>query len=166
MRRNVTQNFVFSIICKLPYYINWTLYPYIKSYDLILSNNFFLFFYFYRQKRKKDEFDNDYREDWQRNHKHSPDERQRISHSEKCFTVHPRNKYNTSAPAFRKPMFVGDFCLDENRMFCHDKRNLHYININWQESKKVSFYVPYPNITIWIDSDNALRLYSVLCNFL
>lgn len=91
------------------------------------------------QKRKKDEFDNDYREDWQRNHKHSPDERQRISHSEKCFTVHPRNKYNTSAPAFRKPMFVGDFCLDENRMFCHDKRNLHYININWQESKKVDF---------------------------
>lgn len=53
MRRNVTQNFVFSIICKLPYYINWTLYPYIKSYDLILSNNFLNFFIFTGKRGKR-----------------------------------------------------------------------------------------------------------------
>nr|XP_045621699.1 decapping and exoribonuclease protein-like isoform X1 [Procambarus clarkii]XP_045621700.1 decapping and exoribonuclease protein-like isoform X1 [Procambarus clarkii] len=55
------------------------------------------------------------------------------------FEVHPRNKYNFAAAVLRRPMFIGDFCLDEKRKFCQDKRNLHFISVNWKESKKVEY---------------------------
>lgn len=55
------------------------------------------------------------------------------------FEVHPRRKYDTSPATLRRPMFIGDFSLDGKRQFCHDKRNLHFISLDWHTSKKVEY---------------------------
>ncbi|MPC81593.1 hypothetical protein E2C01_076218 [Portunus trituberculatus] len=53
--------------------------------------------------------------------------------------VHPYSRYGQGPAVLRKPMFVGDFSLDEHRLFCHDQRNLHFIPIDWTGDKKVEF---------------------------
>lgn len=57
------------------------------------------------------------------------------------FEVHPRNKYDIPSATIRRPMFIGDFSLDGKRQFCHDKRNLHFISIDWHKSKKVCAHI-------------------------
>ncbi|CAL4124051.1 unnamed protein product, partial [Meganyctiphanes norvegica] len=59
--------------------------------------------------------------------------------TEKEFQVHPRRKYGGPQTNLRKPMLIGDFCLDHERKFCPDQRNLHFINMDWNETKKVSY---------------------------
>lgn len=51
--------------------------------------------------------------------------------------IHPRSRYGQGTAILRKPMFLGDFSLDEQRHFCHDKRNLHFIPMDWAGAKKV-----------------------------
>ena len=58
-----------------------------------------------------------------------------------CLKVHPRSRYGQGAAVLRKPMFLGDFSLDEQRHFCHDQRNLHFIPMDWTGNKKVLTYV-------------------------
>lgn len=55
------------------------------------------------------------------------------------FRVHPRGKYNHTSAVLRKPMCVGGFSLDGNRKFSHDQRNLNYITLDWESTKKVEF---------------------------
>ncbi|KAK3877006.1 hypothetical protein Pcinc_018259 [Petrolisthes cinctipes] len=55
------------------------------------------------------------------------------------FQVHPRWKYESPSSTLRKPMVIGDFSLDETRQICHDRRNLHYITVDWKHSKKVKY---------------------------
>ncbi|KAK4301701.1 hypothetical protein Pmani_026172 [Petrolisthes manimaculis] len=55
------------------------------------------------------------------------------------FQVHPRWKYEHPTSTFRKPMVIGDFSLDQTRKICHDRRNLHYITVDWKHSKKVKY---------------------------
>lgn len=58
------------------------------------------------------------------------------------FPILPNNRFGTStAPTLRHPLFIGDFSLDESRKFHHDKRNLSFITIDWDDTqgKKVEF---------------------------
>ncbi|KAK7071570.1 hypothetical protein SK128_012684 [Halocaridina rubra] len=52
------------------------------------------------------------------------------------FRVHPRSKFDQTPPVLRKPLYLGDFSLDGKRKFCHDKRNLSYINVDFESSKQ------------------------------
>lgn len=53
--------------------------------------------------------------------------------------VHPYSRYEQGPAVLRKPMFLGDFSLDEQRRFCHDQRNLSFIHMDWTGDKKVQF---------------------------
>ncbi|XP_066944471.1 decapping and exoribonuclease protein-like isoform X2 [Macrobrachium rosenbergii] len=55
------------------------------------------------------------------------------------FKVHPRGKYDYRQAVFRRPMFIGDFSLDDNRQFCHDRRNLNYIPVDFESTKEVEY---------------------------
>lgn len=54
-----------------------------------------------------------------------------------CLRVHPHRRYGNGPIELRKPMFLGDFSLDEHRRFCRDQRNLHFIHMNWTGDKQV-----------------------------
>lgn len=56
-----------------------------------------------------------------------------------CLRVHPHRRYGNGPTEIRKPMFLGDFSLDEHRRFCRDQRNLHFIHMNWTGDKQVNF---------------------------
>lgn len=53
--------------------------------------------------------------------------------------VHPYSRYRQEQAVLRKPMFIGDFSLDEQRLFCHDQRNLSFIPVDWTGDKEVEF---------------------------
>ena len=52
------------------------------------------------------------------------------------FRVHPRRKFDKPSCKITKPLFLGDFSVDGNRVFHHDKRNLHYCTLDWKNDKK------------------------------
>lgn len=64
-----------------------------------------------------------------------------------CLRVHPHRRYGSGPTEIRKPMFLGDFSLDEHRRFCRDQRNLRFIHVNWNGDKQVLCHVVF-NMTV------------------
>ena len=40
----------------------------------------------------------------------------------------------STAPTLSHPLLIGDFSIDTNRDFHHDKRNMCHVNIDWDPS--------------------------------
>jgi len=58
------------------------------------------------------------------------------------FAIRPSDRFKrTDTPTLRHPLFIGEFSLDTNREFHHDKRNLGFVSVDWDpaKAKQVSF---------------------------
>ncbi|KAF2367409.1 RAI1-like [Trinorchestia longiramus] len=58
------------------------------------------------------------------------------------FPIIPSSRFGTTtAPTLRHPLFIGDFSLDSDRKFHHDRRSLGFISVEWEQSqtKKVEY---------------------------